>query len=309
MSELQLKTPVAFLVFNRPDKTEKVFEAIRQAKPPKLLVVADGPRADRPGEAEKCAAVRAIIDRVDWDCQVLKNYAESNLGCKQRVASGLDWVFDTVEEAIILEDDCVPHPTFFRFCEELLNRYRHDKRIMSICGQNVPFRNRRTEDSYHFSRYSSSWGWASWRRAWRFYDVDMKLWPEVRDGNFLSDILGDLKTVKYWTRTFHMCYEGQINTWDYQWTFAGWVQNGMSILPSVNLVTNIGFDEEGTHTTDCNPTSSPANRPLEAMSFPLRHPPFVIRDAQADRWIQINIHLDAPLLERAKNKLRKVLGV
>ncbi len=137
MAEWQLKTPVVFIIFKRPDTTERVFEVIRQTKPTKLLVVADGARTDRPGEADKCAAVRAIIECVDWDCKVLKNYSEINLGCGKRVSSGLDWVFDNVEEAIILEDDCLPHPTFFRFCEELLERYRYDTRVSSISAQNV----------------------------------------------------------------------------------------------------------------------------------------------------------------------------
>ena len=132
-----MKTAIAFMVFNRPDTTKKVFETIREAKPPKLLVIADGPRAGRPGETEKCAATRAIIDSVDWECEVLTNYSDVNLGCKRRVSSGLDWVFNTVEESIILEDDCLPHSTFFQFCEELLEKYRYDSRIMQICGSNL----------------------------------------------------------------------------------------------------------------------------------------------------------------------------
>ena len=135
----QLKTSVAFIVFKRPDTTEKVFEVIRKAKPPKLLVIADGPRAYRPGEAENCAATRAIIERVDWECEVLKNYSDINLGCKQRVSSRLNWLFDLVEEAIILEDDCLPHLSFFRFCQELLTYYRDEQQITSISGQNVQF--------------------------------------------------------------------------------------------------------------------------------------------------------------------------
>lgn len=304
MSDWNLKTPVAFLVFKRPDTTEKVYEVIRQAKPPKLLVVADGPRPDKPGEAEKCAAVRAIIDRVDWDCEVLTNYADMNLGCKQRVASGLDWVFDTVEEAIILEDDCVPHITFFRFCEELLERYRHDERIMSISGLSVPKEIRRTDDSYHFSRYNRIWGWATWRRAWQFYDVEMRLWPEFRDKNFLNDILKDFQAVNYWMNVFQNCYEGQINTWDYQWKFACWVQNGLSIIPSVNFVRNIGFGDDATHTTH---TKGPeAYLPLEEMPFPLRHPQFLISDAQTDTFLQRNRD-SSSLIARAQSKIRKIL--
>jgi hypothetical protein len=165
MADFQLTTPVAFLIFNRPDTTAKVFEAIRQAKPPKLLVVADGPRPDRPDDIEKCKAARGVVEQVDWDCEVLRNYSDVNLGCKKRVSSGLDWVFNTVEEEIILEDDCLPHPTFFRFCEELLDYYRHDERIMVISGDNFQFGRNCTEYSYYFSRYNHCWGWSTWRRS------------------------------------------------------------------------------------------------------------------------------------------------
>jgi hypothetical protein len=213
MSDWQLKTPVALIIFKRPQETERVFAEIRKVKPQKLLVVADGPRADRPGEDQDCDRARAIIDRVDWDCEVLKNYADINLGCKQRVSSGINWVFDTVEEAIILEDDCLPHPTFFRFAEELLDRYRDDQRILSISGQNVQFGRKRTDYSYYFSRYNHCWSWASWRRAWQHYDLDMKLWPEIRDGNFLVDVLGDSHAAKVWTNTFQLCYEKKLQSW------------------------------------------------------------------------------------------------
>ncbi len=281
MSEWQIKTPVAFLIFKRPEITEKVFAEIAKVKPPKLLVVADGPRAEVPGEADKCAATRSIIEKVDWKCEVLKNYFNVNLGCKQRVASGLDWVFDTVEEAIILEDDCVPHPVFFRFCEELLEKYRNDERIMVISGNNFQFGQKRTPYpySYYFSRYNHVWGWASWRRAWKYYDVTMKLWPEICQGGWLEDLLIKKEIVSYWTKIFEEVYQGKIDTWDYQWTFACWIQKGLSILPNVNLVSNIGFGEGATHTLGGSPF---ANLPIGKMDFPLKHPPFIIRDVQTD---------------------------
>lgn len=279
MNTFKLNTPVAFLVFNRPDTTEKVFEEIRRARPPRLLVVADGPRPDKPGEAEKCEAARAIIERVDWPCEVLTNYSDVNLGCKRRVSSGLDWVFDTVEEAIILEDDCLPHPTFFRFCEELLEKYRDDERVMMISGDNFQFGRKRTEYSYYFSRYVHIWGWASWRRAWKYYDVDMKLWPDIRDGRWLYDVLGDKKAVSYWSNIFEKVYKGKIDTWDYQWLFTNWVHNALAVMPNVNLVSNIGFGVEATRTTIKNKFSDIA---VEKMKFPLLHPPYIIRDTKAD---------------------------
>jgi len=304
MNDWQLKAPVAFFIFNRPYTTEKAFEAIRQAKPTKLLVVADGPRADRPGEVEKCAAARAIIDRVDWDCEVLKNYSDVNQGCKLRVSSGLDWIFDTVEEAIILEDDCLPHPAFFRFCEELLEKYRGDKRIAMISGVNFQFGRKRTSYSYYFSRYTHIWGWASWRRAWEYYDVTMKLWPTIKEGGWLQDILGNFQTSKYWGNIFQSVYDGKINTWDYQWTFACWVQCGLSILPNVNLVSNIGFGINSTHTKG---QSKFANMPVEPITFPLLHPPYVLRDAMADAYTENDQFTVQPLPIRIVNKLWRLL--
>ena len=301
MSDWQLKTPVAFFVFNRPDTTERVFEEIRKAKPPVLLVVADGPRSDRPDEAKRCEAVRAIIERVDWECEVLKNYSDVNLGCKQRVSSGLDWVFQNVEQAIILEDDCLPHPTFFRFCEELLEKYRDDERIMAISGDNFQFGRKRTEYSYYFSRYNHCWGWASWSRAWRHYDITMSLWPQIREGDWLKDMLCNPEAVKYWKKIFEITYKGRINSWAYRWTFACWIQGGLSILPNVNLASNIGFGEEATHTMS---KSRLANMPVEVMTFPLQHPPYMIRDTLADEFTQKN-HFGPPnLIARAKSKAR-----
>jgi hypothetical protein len=306
MFDRQLKTPVAFIIFKRPEETQRVFAEIRKVKPSKLLVVADGPRPDRPGEDLQCAAARAIIEQVDWECEVLRNYAETNLGCRDRVSSGLNWVFDTVEEAIIIEDDCLPDSTFFYFAEELLERYRYDERIMSISGQNVQFGKQRTDYSYYFSRYTHCWSWATWRRAWKHYDLEMKLWPKIRDGNFLMDILGDAHAAKIWTKTCQLCYEGTLDTWDFQWTFASFIQNGLNILSNVNLAANIGHGTGGTHTDDLN--SPYNNMSVEPIAFPLKHPPFVIRDAQADDFTQNSLYdYDPKFVKKVQRKLKQLL--
>lgn len=278
---MRLKTPVAFLIFNRPETTERVFREIAKAKPRKLLVVADGARPDRAGEAEKCVSTRAIIERVDWDCEVLKNYSNVNLGCKRRVSSGLDWIFETVEEAIVLEDDCLPSPSFFPFCEELLNRYREDDRVMQICGSNFLNGWRRNEYSYYFSKYGPIWGWASWRRAWNFYDVEMKLWPEIKERNIYEDFCQNKIEAEHRKKILDMVYDGNIDTWDYQWGFAKFINSGLSITPSVNLISNIGFGIGATHTKD---TQNPfAEMALSEMTFPLLHPRFICVDAQSDK--------------------------
>lgn len=301
-----MKTPITFIIFKRPKTTEKVFEVIRQAQPKKLFVIADGPRPDREGEAEACEVTRAIIDRVDWECEVIKNYSETNLGCAKRVSSGLNWVFDNVEKSIILEDDCIPEVTFFRFCEELLEKYQDDTRIASIAAQNAQFGNKRTDYSYYFSRYSHCWGWATWKRAWKYYDLNIKLWKEVKESNILYDILLDPKAVSYWTRVFDSVYENSTGiTWDYQWTFACWMQGGLSIIPNVNLVSNVGVGADSTHFTTGQQFDF-INIPTAAMEFPLKHPPFIVRNSQADNFIQKTVYGETTL-QMMKQELKKVL--
>jgi hypothetical protein len=275
-----LKTPVAFVIFNRPDTTKRVFEEIRHAKPPKLLIIADGSRLNRQGEPEKVAATRAIVGQVDWKCEVLKNYSDINLGCKRRVSSGLDWVFQTVEEAIILEDDCLPHPTFFRFCEELLEKYKDDERIMHISGDNFQFGRKRNETSYYFSRYAHVWGWASWRRAWQHYDVQMKQWagsePQER---FLRDFANPAEK-RFWKAKWNGALAGKIDTWDFQWAFACMARKSLSIVPNINLVSNIGFGAASTNTSRLS--SMLADTPTAAMEFPLVPPGLFTKDIDAD---------------------------
>lgn len=297
MSHWQMNTAVAFFVFNRPDTTERVFEAIRRAAPPRLFIVADGPRPERVGEAEKCAAVREIVSRVDWPCEVLTEFSDINLGCKRRVSSGLDWLFRNVEEAIILEDDCLPDPTFFRFCEELLHHYRNDERVMIISGDNFQHGAKRTSDSYYFSRYPHIWGWATWRRTWEKYDAEMRIWPQMRDGGWLHDVLAEKKLAVYWRDAFEEVSSGELDTWDHQLTFSCMMNNALCVMPTVNLVSNIGFGPEATHT---KVVSGVADLPAEAMRFPLVHPVHMVRDARADA-----------LTERTQHRLslRQALGV
>jgi hypothetical protein len=295
-----LKTPVAFLIFNRPNTTERVFREIAKARPRKLLVVADGARPGRAGEAEKCAAARVIIERVDWDCEVLKNYSDVNLGCKRRVASGLDWVFDTVEEAIVLEDDCLPSPSFFPFCEELLERYRFDSRVMQICGSNFLKGWKRSEYSYYFSSYGPIWGWASWRRAWKLYDVEMKLWPEFRGKRLFEDFCLNHEEVEQRQGIYDKVFSGEIDTWDYQWGFAKLANSGLSITPNANLISNIGFGADATHTSSGdNPF---AELEIQSLDFPLSHPAFVLRDRLSDMK-----YVNEFMLRKTRRGLKSIL--
>ncbi|WP_030006174.1 hypothetical protein [Picosynechococcus sp. NKBG042902] len=280
-----MQTPVAFLVFNRPDTTQQVFNAIRQAKPPKLLVVADGPRGTHPDDIEKCAAVRAIIDTVDWDCEVIKRYSDENLGSYKNNSTGLTWVFEQVEEAIILEDDCLPNLSFFRFCEELLGYYRNDTRIGLISGDNFQFGRKRTKYSYYFSRYTHIWGWATWKRTWKYMDLKMKNWPELNNSSDLRSIFSDSNTYRYWINKFQAMYlRKRKPAWDYQLMIAASSQNLLTIIPEINLVSNIGFGSRATNTKLENSPFS--NMKSESINFPLRHPRYIIPNFKADQFTQ-----------------------
>jgi FkbM family methyltransferase len=275
-----LDVNIAFSIFNRPDTTAQVFEAIRKAQPSRLFIIADGPRPDRQGEQERCQATRDIVDsQIDWPCDVFRNYSEVNLGCRLRMATGYDWVFQHVEHCILLEDDCLPHPSFFPYCQELLHRYKDDERVMAISGDNFQNGRKRTPYSYYFSGIVHVWGWATWRRTWRKYDIATKLWPEIKHGGWLSDIWNDPEIAAMWTRNFDASHTGY-NSWDHQLSFALQTNHGLCVLPSNNLVSNIGFGPEATHTTTAN---HQANIPALPMSFPLHHPPFMIRDTVADK--------------------------
>jgi hypothetical protein len=280
MAGWELQTPVALLVFNRPETTERVFEEVRRARPPTLLVVADGPRAEHPGEDERCGAARAITERVDWPCEVLRSYSEVNLGCRDRISSGLDWIFDSVERAIVLEDDCLPHPTFFRFCEELLQRYADEERVMHISGDNFQFGRQVGDASYYFSRYPHVWGWASWSRAWRHYDVGIRDWAAARDKSVHLDRFTDPLERRFWKWAWTGVQLGEIDTWDFQWVFACMSAGGLAVNPNRNLVSNIGFEAESTHTG--SDKGGVSNLPSEEMAFPLRHPESLSADEAAD---------------------------
>ena len=301
MDTKMFNTPVLFLIFNRPDTTQQVFDEIRKAQPAQLFVAADGPRKDRPTDYEQCKKTREIIHQVDWDCKVFTRFQDENLGCKIGVSSAIDWFFSNVEEGIILEDDCVPDQSFFPFCQELLEKYRDDERIMMISGDNFQFGKRRTNCSYYFSKYFHIWGWATWRRAWKHYDIDMKSWPEIKDGGWLKDILRDKNAEKFWEKIFENMYRGKINTWDYQWVFSCWIQNGLAILPNDNLVTNIGFDGDATHTKGKN---MQADIPVHSLEFPIKNPEFVIIDADADTRTQILLMQKKNIMHLIKEKIQ-----
>ena len=284
----KLTTPVAILIFNRPDTTEKVFEEIRKAKPERMFVIADGPRQSVVRDKEFCELTREITENVDWECNVTRDYAIKNYGLRIRVASGLSRMFESVDSAIILEDDCVPHQSFFPFCQELLERYREENKVMMISGNNFFDKLRSIEYSYYFSSFNHIWGWATWKRAWNLYDEEMNEWNDLKEAEFLNNILQDDASVKYFRTIFQEVYENKINSWAYRWLYSMFRKDGFSIVPSINLVTNIGF---GTEATNAKSNSHhTADIIAEEIEFPLIHPPNTERDLEADMFATKILH-------------------
>jgi hypothetical protein len=282
-----------------------VFEAISKVQPKTLFLVADGPRLDRDGEADACRLVRDLVSRVDWPCEVVKNFSDSNLGCGERMISGLNWVFSQAEEAIILEDDCLPDPSFFPFCEELLEKYRGDSRVAYISGNNLVPEYKQFPCSYGFSRIGGIWGWATWRSEWNRYDRHLSTWPEFKRQGMLAEIFGDPVPVKFFTQIFDAMYEKKgPDTWDYQWLYTNFKNSSFSVIPRGNLVTNIGFGRDATHTigVDVRFIIPPA-----PMSFPMKHPSGVIPMRSFDRRRVQNM-LPPSIVYRFFRKIRRVIA-
>jgi hypothetical protein len=307
-------SPVLFLVFNRPDTTALVFEAIRAARTPRLYVAADGPR-DHPGESDACEKVRRIATAVDWDCEVRTLFHDRNLGCREAVSTAITWFFNNEESGIILEDDCLPSSDFFRYCTELLERYHNDTRIMAICGSSYADPGPSYTPSYYFSYYADIWGWASWRRAWQFYDQDLARWPRARARQDLNVVSAGREWHKaYWTNLFDATWTGSINTWDYQWIYTVIEQGGLACYPVSNLISNLGFRPDGTHTIAQDPdncASPAANLPHQPLGFPLVHPARVERTPALDQAIEakrLGLRPPASHVIKMKAIMRHLLG-
>ena len=243
-----LETPVLFIVFKRLETTQAVFEAIRNAKPPKLYIASDGPRAQVEGELQQVNAVRDfLMANITWDCEIMTLFSPVNQGCKIGVSTALDWFFQNEEMGIVLEDDCVPHQSFFHYCEELLKRYRFDSRVGHISGNNFHRDTAYGDADYFFSNYAHSWGWASWADRWANYDVNLN---KITSTKFIDQLPLDPKTKKYWKSVYYKMKKNKIDTWDYQWQFTLWNNNFCSICPNTNLIGNIGFGIDATHTVE-----------------------------------------------------------
>jgi hypothetical protein len=301
-----LTTPVLFIGFNRFHTAERVFNAIRDARPPRLYFAFDGPRD--PEEASRCEKVRSLVQRVDWPCEVHTLSRDGNLGLRKGVSSAIAWFFEHETEGIILEDDTLPAPTFFRFCQELLQRFRHDQRIWVIMGNNLMTEYKgEVEGSYYYSAhgYGAPWGWASWRRTWANYDVDMELWPALRKSTRFHDFFLNGQERREMFATFEHVHLGKVNSWSYQLDITRVMGHGLNILPNTDLVRNIGFGEDGTHTVS---KKDPRNKDtMQDIAFPLVHPRLMMVDERRDA-LYFKRYIGESRLKRFKGWVKRLLG-
>ena len=303
----ECETPIVVVIFNRPKHTEVVFRRIAQVRPGRLLIVADGPRADKSGEVKLCERVRQIATQVDWPCKVLTNFADANMGCRKRVITGLNWAFEQVEEAIILEDDILPDVSFFRFCDEMLARFRNDSRISMITGFNITDDRLDRPWSYFYSRLTHIWGWATWRRSWVRYDEHLSGWPAIKATGLMRELFERPEQCRFWTDVFDVMHKGTgPDTWDYQWAYTNLINHVLSITPRTNLIENIGFGPEATHTRRAEEVPSVQ---AGSLPFPLIHPPAMVPLRKIDELdSKLSGHWVPGLLKRAIRKLKRSLA-
>ena len=304
-----MKSPVLFLIFKRVETTKRVFERIREVRPSKLYIAADGPRLSCPGEREKCEQTRKIVENIDWPCDVHRLYQDNNLGCGKGVSTAISWFFDNEEEGIIIEDDILPHPDFFKYCDEMLEKYRYEERIQLITGWNPFFKEINRSDSYYMSSNFHIWGWASWRRVWNSYEFDASQLSKV---SFLEKLTERMpsKCYTYYSNIFDMMSEHRCDTWDYQLYFNQIIHNRYTIVPYINMVENIGMGSvDAAHTTSGNNEIS--NHKARS-PYPIIHPLYIKEDKNADLIFVNNSRLfkRSPIVDffhRINRKLKNVI--
>ena len=277
--------PVLLTVFNRPHETRQVLAQLKQVRPAKMFIAADGPRSGRSEDQNLCREVRNLVaEEIDWPAEVATDFAPLNLGLRRRMASAISWALGTEDRVIVLEDDCLPDPSFFRFCTELLERYADNPRVGVITGDNFQPKGFDCGASYYFSRYPHCWGWATWRRAWDLYDDDMSDWPKTRDSAWLEGLFPHPLEALYWQQIFDGTFNGKIQSWAYRWAYSCWRQGMLTAVPATNLITNIGTGEAATNTRDAE--EGKHCRPSVPLCFPLCCPSDVYRNNQADNYVQ-----------------------
>lgn len=302
-----MDVPVLYIIFNRLDAVKLSFAAIRKAQPSVLYVAADGPRADVPGEAEACEAVRSwVLSNIDWPCSVHTYFQSVNCGCGHHPAGAISWMFEKERYGIILEDDCIASASFFVFAEEMLRKYECDSRFSIICGSNFDTSHQymAADSDYFFSKISYTWGWATWKRTWEKYDFTMRAWGHDNHRKLLKWLFDEKEYREYWRYIFDSTYKNQPqDLWDYQFFYLCYRTRQLAIVPNVNLVSNIGFGENATHTVE---HSSKIGMPLFEMTSPFRHPSKVQANADYDRHVQEFCYGKLPVIPWHKNIKRKI---
>ena len=304
-------TPILLIVWRRPKETIQVINSLRKIKPRKLFVSCDGPRLGNKEEALKVKKTQEICKEfINWDCEVKWQISKKNLGCKIGVTSAINWFFHNVQEGIILEDDNIAHPDFFVFCQNLLEKYRLDKRVWCISGSNNQDNIPRGESSYYFGKIPLIWGWATWKSRWKEYDVDIKNWPYIKSTNKLADIFDDQTEKEYWLNIWDNFYKnGKPDTWDYSWVLTCLINNALIAIPNKNLINNIGFNSDATHTKWEKKSTSIT----KSIGDRIIHPKILVCDKKAEKY-QFDFYfggysrrLKNNLIKRIKNKLKRIL--
>ena len=298
-----MQSPILFIIFNRPSQTKIVFESIKNIKPKELYIAADGPRKNNINDADNCKLAREIVNNIDWNCDVKYLFRNENLGCKKAVSEAINWFFENVEEGIILEDDCLPNESFFNFCSTLLEKYRSDNEVMHIGGTNFQPSEFTIEAEYYFSRITHIWGWATWRRAWEKYHQELPDYTTNQLEDWFNNYEFNKRSLLYWDHAFNMIKEQAIDTWDYQWTYCLWKNKGIAIVPKLNLVSNIGFGLDATHTEKGAATY--ANLPTYSMEI-TKHPKDKNVNTNADNYTFNKWYVKRSLITRVMDIIKKI---
>ncbi|MFC5413068.1 nucleotide-diphospho-sugar transferase [Larkinella bovis] len=305
-----LSVPILFVVFNKVEETKKVFNVIRSQKPLRLFIASDGPRLEKKGESEKCQHIRGwILDNIDWECEVKTLFRDFNAGCGRGPSDAITWFFQHVDEGIILEDDCLPNESFFRFCGELLNRYRDNEQVSIISGNNFqPIQPMPIQSDYYFSVFPSSNGWATWKRSWQGFDFYINNWPTINKKSLSGFLFTEKKYSMWWLNHFQWLYNNRPNDmWDFQFHYLCMVRKQLAVIPRVNLVKNIGYGPDATHSQD--PNNYFANVPTHNLSFPLIHPNFIDRNIEADIFIQRTLFGETEIVSYYKKLKRFIKSI
>jgi hypothetical protein len=304
----EFPVPILFTIYNRKGIAFDTFQRIREVRPAKLFIAADGPKPEKPGDAEKCAETREVAAMVDWPCEVKTLFRPANLGLKKGMSSAIRWFFENVEEGIVLEDDCKPELSFFGFCAWALDAYRGDARVMAVCGTNYQFGVKRGEASLYFSKILACWGWATWRRAWNHFDLEMKSFPEFERTGQIRNVFPHRLPQEFWMAKMGNVHRGA-NSWAFAWIYAIIANGGLVAVPNENLVANVGFGEGGTNATDEESVFS--NMKTGTLGGRFIAPPFILADNEADllftRIVAKEQFAEGSAWQKAKNAIKRVL--